>query len=110
MPATSQQPAGTGIVLPNTPVMVLLGGPAGARRACRVEAPARLLRLLQPAAAGRGKPNRSGSTQARIWSSSCSSGSCQVASSSVKAAIVSAVACSEVRPASAVRERAAAMT
>ena len=45
MPATSQQPAGTGIVLPNTPVVVLLGGPAGARRACRVEAPARLLRL-----------------------------------------------------------------
>jgi hypothetical protein len=45
MPATSQQPAGTGIVLPSTPVVVLLGGPAGARRACRVEAPARLLRL-----------------------------------------------------------------
>ena len=45
MPATSQQPAGTGIVLPGTPVVVLLGGPAGARRACRVEAPARLLRL-----------------------------------------------------------------
>jgi hypothetical protein len=45
MPATGQQPAGTGIVLPSTPVVVLLGGPAGARRACRVEAPARLLRL-----------------------------------------------------------------
>jgi hypothetical protein len=43
MPATRQQPAG--IVLPNTPVVVLLGGPAGAHRACRVEAPARLLRL-----------------------------------------------------------------
>jgi hypothetical protein len=45
MPATSQQPAGTGIVLPTTPVVVLLDGPAGARRACQVEAPARLLRL-----------------------------------------------------------------
>ena len=45
MPTTSQQPAGTGIVLPTTPVIVLLGGPAGARRACRIEAPARLLRL-----------------------------------------------------------------
>jgi len=45
MPATSQQPAGTGIVLPSTPVVVLLSGPAGARRACRVEAPARVLRL-----------------------------------------------------------------
>jgi hypothetical protein len=45
MPATSQQPAGTGIVLPNTPVVVLLGGSAGTPRACRVEAPARLLRL-----------------------------------------------------------------
>jgi len=29
----------------NTPVVVLLGGPAGARRACRVEAPSRVLRL-----------------------------------------------------------------
>lgn len=45
MPATRKQPAGTGIVLPSTPVVVLLDGPAGARRACRVEAPARLLRL-----------------------------------------------------------------
>jgi hypothetical protein len=45
MPATGQQPAGTGIVLPSTPVVVLLDRPTGTRRACRIEAPARLLRL-----------------------------------------------------------------
>ena len=43
MPATGQQPAGTGIVPPGTAVVVLLDGPAGTRRACRVEAPGRLL-------------------------------------------------------------------
>ncbi len=45
MPATGHLPSGTGTILPSTPVVVLLGGPAGARRACRVEAPGRVLRM-----------------------------------------------------------------
>ncbi len=46
MPGTGQQPAESGTILPSTPVVVVLGGPAGARRACRVEAPGRVLRML----------------------------------------------------------------
>jgi len=45
MPATRQQLAGTGTIPVSTPVVVLLDGPAGTRRACRVEAPGRLLRM-----------------------------------------------------------------
>ncbi len=45
MPATGQPPDGTGEILSSTPVVILLGGPAGARRSCRVEAPSRVLRM-----------------------------------------------------------------
>ncbi len=45
MPATGHLPRGTGTILPSTPVVVLLGRPTRARRACRVEAPDRVLRM-----------------------------------------------------------------
>jgi hypothetical protein len=45
MPATGQRPGGTRTTVLSAPVVVLLGGPAEAHRACRVEAPDRVLQI-----------------------------------------------------------------
>jgi hypothetical protein len=45
MPATRQQPDRAGSIPASSPVVVLLDRAAGNRRACRVEAPGRLLRM-----------------------------------------------------------------
>jgi len=45
MPAIRQRPDGARATVLSAPVVVLLDRPAGGRRACRVEAPARVLRM-----------------------------------------------------------------
>jgi len=56
--------------------------------------------VFQAVAVGEGRPNRSDSTRARIWSSSGSGGGCQVACNAVKAAARPALTSSQARPAS----------
>lgn len=56
--------------------------------------------LVFQAALGEGRPNRCASTRARTWSSSGSGGGSEVTCNAVKAAVLSALASSQVRPAS----------